>query len=271
MEPIRSREYKLMLAAARFTGEEDSLSDAASILWRNLAGIIVPTAVSVSGTDNIQRKTRTVRFLDTADHWLRRNDYVVRERIDQADGVRELTLKFRHPDRFISQDRDMKPADRFAEDMKFEEDIKPRFQSLFSFSSSVALDSEDVIETLKDVAKLFPGLAQAVVDMPKTEALTAVGGFTAYERIIKGTRFQIRRDPEVFAECCLTLWYDHEAAPQPILAEFSFNYENADGEYTAVMARRAHDAFIAIQDGLGDWIDVESQTKTAYVYSQADA
>ena len=270
MEPIRSREYKLMLAAGRFAGDEAGVSEVAGALWRSLAGIIVPTAVAVSGTDTIERKTRRVRFLDTADHWLRRNDYVVRERIDQADGARQVTLKFRHPDRFISQDRDMKPADRFAEDMKFEEDIKPRFQSLYSFSSSVVLDSEDVIETLKDVAKLFPGLSGAVAEMPKTAALTTVGGFTAYERVIKGTSFQIRRDPEVFAECCLTLWYEQEAAPEPILAEFSFDYENADGEYTAVMARRAYDAFIAIQEGLDDWLDVESQTKTAYVYGLGD-
>jgi hypothetical protein len=37
-----------------------------------------------------------------------------------------------------------------------------------------------------------------------------------------------------------------------------------------VLARRAYNAFIAIQDGLGDWIDTESRTKTAYVYALAE-
>jgi hypothetical protein len=164
----------------------------------------------------------------------------------------------------------MKPADGLAEDIKFEEDIKPRFQSLFSFSSSVVLEREHALETLKDVVKLFPGLPKALKEMPEDAALATVGGFAGFERVIKGTTFQIRRDPEVFAECCLTLWYDDETTLHPILAEFSFNYENADGEYTAVMARRAYDAFIAIQDGLGDWIDAKSMTKTAYVYALAE-
>jgi hypothetical protein len=266
MEPITSREYKLMLAADRFAGDQAALTKAASALWRDLAGIIVPTAVAVSGTDDVKRKLRQVHFLDTADHQIRRQDYVVRERTDQEDGGREVTLKFRHPDRFISQDRDMKPADGFETDMKFEEDIKPRFQSLFSFSSSVVVDDDETITTFGDVTKLFPGLANELEDAKDDTALAVVGDFTAFERVIKGTSFQIRRDPEVSAECSLTLWYDDETAHHPIVAEFSFKYENADGEYTAVMARRAYDAFMAIQDHLGDWIDPESMTKTAYVY-----
>jgi hypothetical protein len=34
------------------------------------------------------------------------------------------------------------------------------------------------------------------------------------------------------------------------------------------MARRAYGAFLAMQDNLGDWLDSESMTKTAYVYAQ---
>jgi hypothetical protein len=34
------------------------------------------------------------------------------------------------------------------------------------------------------------------------------------------------------------------------------------------MARRAYDAFTAMQGQLGDWLDPESMTKTAYVYAR---
>jgi hypothetical protein len=43
MEPITSREYKLMLAADRFARNQAALAKAASARWRDLAGIIVPT------------------------------------------------------------------------------------------------------------------------------------------------------------------------------------------------------------------------------------
>jgi len=269
MQAITSREYKMMLQAAKFVGDEDQLREAASSLWRDLAGSILLSALAVSGTDEVERKRRKVCFLDTADKGLRRRDYVVRERLDLDDEEREVTLKFRHPDRYISQDRDMKPAKDFSEDMKFEEDIKPRFQALYSFSSSVLVKPDTKLETLEDVHSLFPGLAKAVEDVPESAPLAIVGGFTGYERVIKGTTFQIGKDPDVFAECSLTLWYAEERGEEPLVAEFSFKYEDEKEGYTAAMARRAYDAFLALQDKLDEWIDTESKTKTAYVYAQA--
>ncbi len=269
MPTITSREYKLMLNAEKFAGDEAKLTTSAGALWRDLAAIIVPSAVAVSGTDDVERKRRQVRFFDTQDKWLRSNDYVVRERLDLEDEERELTLKFRHPDRFVSQDRDMTPADGLDAELKFEEDIKPPFQALYSFSSTQRVKQDTRLETLKDVNKLYPGLAEAVEAFPKSEPLSVVGAFTAYERVIKGTSFQIRKDPEVCALCSLTLWYDSEAGDTPVVAEFSFKYQDDKEAYTAKMARRAYDVFMDIQARLGDWIDSRSMTKTAYVYAQA--
>jgi hypothetical protein len=268
MPNICSREYKLMLRASKFAGDEGKLTSSAGALWRDLAAIIVPSAVAVSGTDDIERKRRQVRFFDTRDKWLRSNDYVVRERVDLENNERELTLKFRHPDRFISQDRDMTPAEGPDADLKFEEDIKPPFQALYSFSSTVLVKEDTALDTLKDVNKLYPGLAGAVEDFPKAEPLSVVGGFTAYERVIKGTSFQIRKDPEVCAQCSLTLWYEGEDGDTPVVAEFSFKYQDDKEAYTAKMARRAYAAFMDIQARLGDWIDNGSMTKTAYVYAR---
>jgi hypothetical protein len=267
MQTIASREYKMMLDAARFAGDEDHLTQAAGALWGELAAIIIPYAISVSGTEDVERKRREVRFFDTADKWLRASDYAFRERVDREADEREVTLKFRHPDRFISQDRDMKPAEGFEPDLKFEEDIKPRFQSLYSFSSNTLVKDDVELGTLKDAAKLYPGLPDSVDEFPESEPLTVVGGLTAYERVVKGTSFKIRNKPEVSAECSLTLWYDSEQGEAPLLAEFSFKYADPDEAYTGKMARRAYGAFVAIQDGLGKWIDTKSPTKTAYVYS----
>ena len=60
MQTIASREYKLMLDASRFSGDEDHLKQAAGALWGELAAIIIPHAISVSGTEDIERKRREV-------------------------------------------------------------------------------------------------------------------------------------------------------------------------------------------------------------------
>lgn len=78
-----------------------------------------------------------------------------------------------------------------------------------------------------------------------------VGGFIAYERVVKGTSFPIRKDPETHAECSLTIWYPDEAGGKPAAAEFSFKYEDPEEGYTAKMSKRAYDAFMAIQSLLG--------------------
>ncbi len=133
MTALTSREYKMMLQASKFNGSAEQLSESATALWQDLASVILPNAIAVSGTEDVSRRRRQVRFLDTDDHWLRQNDYVVRERTDLDSNERQLTLKFRHPDRFYSQDRTMEPSKEFDHDMKFEEDIKPAFQSLYSY------------------------------------------------------------------------------------------------------------------------------------------
>jgi len=266
MEVVGSREYKLMLRASKFKGDEAEILESAEALWKDLAAIIVPHALSVSGISGIEHKGRQVRFLDTSEKWLRTNDYVVRERLGIDEGERVVTLKFRHPDRYISQGRDMTPADGFQHDMKFEEDIKPEFLKLYSFSSNTLVPRATKLATLADVAAIYPGLPKAIDEFPEAERLEVVGGFTAYELVVKGTSFQIRKNPETSAECSLTLWYPGKPDDDPVVAEFSFKYEDRQEGYTAKMSKRAYDAFMAIQSHLGDWINTKSLTKTAYVY-----
>jgi hypothetical protein len=259
----------MMLRAGKFNGSAEQLSEASTSLWQDLASVILPNAIAVSGTEDVSRRRREVRFFDTDGHWLRQNDYVVRERTDLDSNERQLTLKFRHPDRFYSQDRSMEPAKEFDHDMKFEEDIKPAFQSLYSYSSCVVLKDKMTVESLGQVGELYPGLAKAVDEFPKDAALQQVGGFTAYETVVKGTSFQIHKEPELLAACSLTLWYADETDEKPLVAEFSFKYEDKKENFSGKAANRAYKSYIAMQEQLKGWIDSKSMTKTAYVYSLA--
>ena len=63
-QTVCSREYKLMLRAAKFKGEEDELRKLAAARWADLAAIIVPHAVTISGTADIEHRRPSLRFRD---------------------------------------------------------------------------------------------------------------------------------------------------------------------------------------------------------------
>ena len=67
MAALKSREYKMMLQASRFNGDSSELRAQANALWSDLTAIIVPHAVAVTGTDDVEHRRRRVRFFDTPD------------------------------------------------------------------------------------------------------------------------------------------------------------------------------------------------------------
>ena len=88
------------------------------------------------------------------------NRYIFRERIDVDSDERQVTLKYRHPDRYSAQDRDMDTKKRGGDvETKFEEDVKPPFVSVFSYSTTVRVDADQEFGRVDQVAELFPGLA----------------------------------------------------------------------------------------------------------------
>src|SRR5262245_5382945 len=134
-EHVVSREYKLMLRTQLFTGTEDQLLRQAGAFWRAFTSAIHADVLDTDGDLDQITKRRFIRFYDTQGQRLRKNDYIFRERVDIVSGDREVTLKCRHPDRYVAQDRNM-AADGQRSKAKFEEDIKPPYQALYSYSTT---------------------------------------------------------------------------------------------------------------------------------------
>src|SRR5690349_10137155 len=105
-EKVISREYKLVLKAENFTGAENSLLKKAHSFWTNCKKVIKPVTSLTEGDLNKIAAQREIRFYDTPDLALHGMDYIFRERKNLLKDEKEVTLKFRHPDRYISQDRD---------------------------------------------------------------------------------------------------------------------------------------------------------------------
>ena len=268
--PVTSREYKLMLQPALFAGDEKALLDRARAFWNEYVTLLDGLVLEEKGTLETVRRRRDIRFFDTADHRLNNADYAFRVRRDRGgerDGRREATLKFRHQDRYVARGRNLKPVAGAHSETKFEEDIKPPFLKLFSYSTKQRIGDEDTFQTLGDVARIFPGLGDDLDGYDAGEELILVGGFTAHEIVIGGGELQLGHDKGEEAECALVVWYAGDAE-NPAVAEFSYKYADKDEDYGRKVAARAFAAFREVQT-MDQWVDPESLTKTKFVYSQA--
>src|SRR5215831_6525030 len=106
-EKVISREYKLVLKTENFSGQEKELLNKASMFWKDCKKAIEPVIKSTDGGFDAINTRREIRFYDTKALEMHNMNYIFRERKGISNDKREVTLKFRHPDRYLSQDRDM--------------------------------------------------------------------------------------------------------------------------------------------------------------------
>src|SRR5688572_4241081 len=151
---VISREYKIVLKPENFSGNESGLKEKAHSFWADFQKIIKALINVTRGNLDVINKKREIRFYDTRDFILHKGNYIFRERKNFSDDKREVTLKFRHPDRYVSQNRDMRSRKKVKADTKFEEDIKAPFLTLYSFSTTLPITGKEELKKLKHIAKL---------------------------------------------------------------------------------------------------------------------
>lgn len=263
---VVSREYKVMLKAEKFAGPPKQLLGSARRLWTDFLRSVESIVLETDGTFDKIGKQRLIVFLDSAGQHLRTGGYIFRVRRALDGGQPEVTLKFRHPDRYVAEGRQMK-SPRLRTKTKFEEDIKPPFVSLYSLSTRGRIGKKSIPSSLNGVARLFPDLSKRLRKADRAAALREVNGFTARELVITGPLLRIGMTPTIHLECALIVWYDHKGAEStPVVVEFSYRYGNAAGEYGGKVARRAFDLFAAVQNEMTEWLDPNPHSKTAFVY-----
>jgi hypothetical protein len=256
-----------MLRPARFSGDDANLLRRARAFWKDFAGSVAAVARNGDGTLEEIKSRRLITFLDTGGQDLNRAGYIFRDRRDIARGEREVTLKFRHPDRYATQDRNLDAAGAKGARTKFEEDIKAPFVSLYSFSTTVPTGASRGFGSLSDVARLFPDLVDRLPGSLDDARLTAVNGFTARELVVAGASLQLGKARKRAAECALIVWHDHRSRQErPVAVEFSYRYGNKNEKYDGPTSLRAFQVFEVLQTRLARWVDPRSRTKTALVY-----
>jgi hypothetical protein len=267
MNKVTSREYKVMLRPSRFNGDEKTLLHTSKVLWRDFSTSVSDVAVAADGQLDSINMRRLITFYDTRDRLLNRAGYIFRDRRDAISEERDVTLKFRHSDRYVAQNRQMNASPAADAKTKFEEDIKGPFVSLYSASTKVVLGRDTICKGLEDIGRLFPGIADRIAGFRDKTRIAAVNGFTARELVLTGANLQVGKTPKVDAECALIVWYDQDgASTKPVAVELSFRYGNKDEEYGGGATGRAFEIFRLLQSKLTKWVDPRPRTKTAFVY-----
>ncbi len=80
---LASREYKLMLRAARFAGAEAELIAQVAAFWRDFNDAVAGREIATDGALTLS-KERPVTFYDTADRHLNNKDVLFRDYVFRA-------------------------------------------------------------------------------------------------------------------------------------------------------------------------------------------
>jgi hypothetical protein len=263
---VGSREYKLMLLPDRFAGSEEEARRAVDAFWTDVRRALDDVGIPTDGSFDEVKAHRRIRFFDTAERGFNGQRYIFRERIDVETDEREVTLKYRHADRYVAQDRDMDAKGKAEAKTKFEEDVKPPFVSVFSFSTTVEIDADEEFGRVDEVVGLFPALVDDLADTDRDATLSVVSDFCARELVLVGASVLLGKS-DIEAECAMVIWHDDDdVTTPPVCVEFSFKYGDDEEDYRGTVARDAHDVLHTLHASLPDWVHPEPKTKTAFVY-----
>jgi hypothetical protein len=177
--------------------------------------------------EDIDEKECRVWYLDTKRHELNRNHNFFL-RIREERNRYDITLKCRHPDRYISASYDLShPSKRSRlkfKDSKFEEDITTPFQSKFSSQAKFEDHKNPELNTLQDILSIYPELTS--LRIPPGEKLKKVNKFEAVEISYKLGDIVFADGNKVVSE--MSMWFTPDKNKNPVIVELDFDC-NAKG------------------------------------------
>ncbi|MDO1581812.1 hypothetical protein [Rhizobium oryzicola] len=266
-----SREYKMMLKADAFVGNEAESEAAVGRFWQALANLPFDKGIAFGKAPRLDAK-RDVLFLDTPEKALfLKHDLVFRlRRKRQADGAWDATLKFRLGDQLLAGAQTFRPRKAYAPEgrnVKFEEDVKAvittgraAFWALFSRSANTDVPDRDSLRKVSDLKTLYGRLPEAIDDL-QDHALSDVNDLEIVEHVYDSGKLTLSGQK---VEAAVILWWSKHQVTAPIAAEFSYRFDLDDGEAPLETVESAW-ALLKKLPNVED-VDAGGPTKTAIVY-----
>jgi hypothetical protein len=264
--PINSREFKLMLDTTAFINRNEGIKKLSDILQFQLKN-----QNGEFEENDIEEKNRLTRYLDTSRYDLNAEKFLFRVREEKETNEYNVTLKCRHPDRYVSALYDLSSSMKNMK-TKFEEDIITPFVSKFSLSAEFQDKREPKFDTIEEFRTLFPKL-NGLDKVPSTESLKKVNNFEAMEISCKFGKIVFENKKDVNAY--LNLWYISNEKKVPVIVEFTYNYSAKDPdsdsngilleEFPRSLVKEGDKLYLALQEHRIVDLDV-AKTKTEYAY-----
>jgi hypothetical protein len=266
--PIVSRELKLMLKAKKFGNRDKAIK-------KKVIPAIKSQIQKQGGNikEDVEEKECRVWYLDTQRHELNRNhNFFLRIREEQNSY--DITLKCRHPDRYVSASYDLShPSDHprlRIRGFKYEEDITTPFQSKFSSQAKFEDHKKPELRTFQDILTLYPDLKSLNITPDKN--LKKVNKFVAKEISYKLGGIVFADGNNIVSE--MSMWYLSDKDKSPAIVELDFDcnaQETAESnqisleEFPLSLIKNVNNLYSSLQRETFVDLDI-SKTKTEFAY-----
>lgn len=271
--PLHQIQYiccKLVLRPKHFRSRK-SLFDFSKIL-QEPAGQNGVT-FSVGNLKDAPIQIREVLFVDTSDHRLYNNGFILRRRIRYEDGFPisdpEIVFKFRHPDLQKAAETDVRPQILGDHRVKFKCQALPLKGQLggirLLYSHNVQFPRSNVGEnndlSMGAMTKIFPVLERIKKD--PNERISLVSD-TIIEEVLQDIGW-LDFGEGIRSKVNIGLWRTR-GEHRPLIGEFAFQVRFTDRKELNLDAmKRAEAFFIALQYAAQEWIALNA-TKTGVLY-----
>lgn len=258
--------YRIVLNSKKFVGGPEELIKGSKKFWADFKQVTNDLDIDANGKMSKIKNRRLVRLYDTSTRILRRNNYVLRDRIDIKTKRRKTILEFRHGDMDICEDCNIDIIDPKRGKKQFEKYVMPGL-SYYQYSIRNNIKEDENLNKMKVLVFLFPGLEEDLNGYEKDEHIEVVNDFKPLEIVIKGASLKIK--DSLLYNCELKAWYLRPNSKQPLAVEFLYKSVNQDMNYANKIDKEANKVLNSLQQ-LDSWVSIDGSTKTKYAYSHSE-
>jgi len=257
---LTSSEYKLLLNPVEFTDYEAGFK----AYWKIINEVAQQAEIPVIPTeDPLKLKHKEVSFFDTPNLDLRKNGYLLRQKVKYKAGHKkpgfEYGVKFRRTDPVATLGVDLSLAEGYTPkygEIELESDIvyyskaNGSTQTTYSISNSIKLDEQPEMR-FGTFAKIYPVLS--TLQIPAATELIKVAGISADEWMVSPGALDF--GDSLLGRMDMTVWALDTASGQVLIPEFSFDHPfYPDRQYAREALEKCKTFINKLQAAQPDWV-----------------
>ncbi len=268
---LNSSEYKLLLNPDQFS----DYAKAFETYWGIINEVASTEGIPVIPSEHpLKLKHKEVSFFDTKDLDLRKNGFLLRQKLKYKDSTKvssyEFAVKYRNLDPVKALSMDLSLAEGYTpkyDEIELESDIVyfSKFNggehATYTVSNSIKLDGEPTM-TIGYFANIYPALQS--LNLPEEKELSLVAGIAADEWMVVPGKLDF--GDGLYGRMDLTVWILETENGQVMIPEFSFDHPfYKDRTYDQAAMKKCTTFINKLQNAYPDWV-VPGTLKAAVLF-----